>query len=626
MRENATVICWGKRQPASLGALDAPPETTFTQISAGLNFTCGLRQDAAIACWGDSAYGQASPPQGSFTEIAAGLLHACAVPTSQGSRPKLLCWGERFPNGAETLPLDSPLSHIQSGYGFTCGLTPQADIACLSINSRLAEITPGPFIRLGVGERHICALREDGSAHCQGNNNSYQASPPPTKFTQIAAGKNHSCGITRASLIECWGSGRAGAPGKRLAAPDGEFAAIFIGNRTSCALRQNGLPACWHTPAYLPLTPDYILPHDVSLAFGGAKFNSPVDIFPWPSGGLAIVEREGVITVRHDLPDAPQPQTILDLTAATVCCRLENGMLSAALDPQFQDFPFLYVWYITTAEADNVLGEGASGYGRFQVGRLARFRVERGVALKNSEMPILEVPLPNGWHLGGAVRFGADGMLYLGIGENAMPDNAQALNDLRGKIIRIDIRGANAERPYRIPPDNPFAHNPRARPEIWAYGMRNPWRMAFNPANPGSLFVADVGQTTREEVSIATAGANLGWPLCEGDICHDNADLAALVPPAVAYDRDVGCAVIGGVTVPWLNDKFIFGDLCARRVWMLAGDQASGWQMREIAELSEFARNILAFGAGENGGMYILSYDNPILRLDLRLADTLLDE
>ena len=496
------------------------------------------------------------------------------------------------------------------------------------MNSRLAEITPGPFTRLGVGFRHICALREDGGAFCQGNNDSYQASPPPTKFAQIAAGRNHSCGITRASLIECWGSGRAGAPGKRLAAPDGEFAAIFIGFRASCALRQNGRPDCWHTPDYLPLTPDYhyLLPPSVSLAFDGAKFDAPMDIFPWQSGGLAIVEREGVITVRHDRPDAPPPQTILDLTAAVDCCQRETGMLSAALDPQFQDFPFLYVWYKTAAEADNVLGEGAPGYGRIQVGRLARFRVERGAALKNSELPILEVPLH--WHLGGAVRFGADGMLYLGIGDNEMPANAQALNDLRGKIIRIDIRGANPRQPYRIPPDNPFADNSDALPEIWAYGMRNPWRMAFDPANPDALFVADVGEKTREEVSIATAGANLGWPLCEADICQESLDpaiAANLAPPAVSYGRDLGCAVIGGVTVPWLDNGFIFGDLCSRRVWLLAGDQASGWQMRELADLSDLARNILAFGAGENGSMYILSYDNPILRLDSSFADRLPD-
>ena len=488
-------------------------------------------------------------------------------------------------------------------------------MACLSIANRATEITTGPFTQLAVGIDHICALRQDGSASCQGNNQLWQSSPPSTKFAQIAAGWHHSCGITRANLIECWGSGQAGSPGERLAAPDGEFAALAIGWRNSCALRPSGRAVCWRTPDHLPPTDDRLPRGGVSLAFGGAQFDEPVDIFPWQNGGLAIVHRKGIITIHHDDPHAPPSQTILDISDSVVCCNSENGMLSATLDPQFQDFPFLYIWYKTVKDADNVLGEGAPGYGRFQIGRLARFRVERGAALKNSELPILEVPLPNHWHLGGAVRFGADGMLYLGIGENGMPANAQSLNNLRGKIIRIDIRGANPDQPYRIPPDNPFAHTPDARPEIWAYGLRNPWRMAFHPANPASLFIADVGAQTKEEVSIATAGANLGWPLCEGDICRDY-DLAAnLTPPAVAYGRDIGCAVIGGVTVPWLDHQFIFGDLCSRRVWLLAGDQASGWHMREIADLSDHARNILAFGAGRDDIVYILSYDKPILRL-----------
>ena len=387
-------------------------------------------------------------------------------------------------------------------------------------------------------------------------------------------------------------------------------------------------------PKPTPLPPASNLPSvAVSPAFGGAYFYTPVDIFPLPSGGFAIVHRHGVIESRQDLPDAPPPQTILDLTDRVVCCEHEDGMLSAALDPQFQDFPFLYVWYKTTADADNLLGEGAPVY----LGRLARFRVENGVALKNSELPILEVPLPNRFHLGGAVRFGPDGMLYLSIGDNKAKDDAQSLNNLRGKIIRIDVRGANLRQPYRIPPDNPFVDAPGALPEIWAYGLRNPWRMALDPANPGSLFVADVGADKREEVSIATAGANLGWPLCEGYICHNNADLATLTPPAVAYNRaDVArsCAVIGGVTVPWLDNGFIFGDLCARRLWLLerdtapdtVPDSAQPWRMREIANLSDDIHLILAFGAGSDGSLYILSYKGPILRLTPGLVDNLPDE
>ena len=627
LRENGTALCWG-RDHQDMGSLDAPTQTAFRQISAGLHFTCGLRQDATIACWGNDAAGQASPPQGSFSEIAAGASHACAIPISQDAPPELVCWGAPFPNGVETLPLNASISDIQSGGGSTCGLTPQADMVCARVSQRLTEITPGPFSSLDVGLQHVCALREDGGAFCQDDNRRLRSIPPPTKFVQIAAGWHHSCGITRASRIECWGSGRPAAPGERLAAPNEEFVAIAIGWRNSCALRPNGHAVCWGTPDYLPsiLASEIAnISDSVSPAFGSAEFNAPVDIFPWPSGGLAVAELRGVIAAHRDQPAAPPPQTILDLTHAVG----ESGMLSATLDPQFEDFPFLYVWYSAyvwhSAAESGVLDAGSP----YRVGRLARFRVNRGIAVRGSELAILDVHMTNHSHMGGVVRFGSDGILYLGIGDTGNKDYAQALDSLKGKIIRIDVRGATPDQPYRIPPDNPFVDNPGARPEIWAYGMRNPWRMAFDPKNPDSLFVADVGESTREEVSIANAGANLGWPLCEADICQESLDAATganLTPPAVAYGRDFGCAVIGGVTVPWLDDGFIFGDVCSRRVWLLernippagAQDGPQAWRMREIANLSESARNITAFGAGADGSVYVLPGSGPILRLHPR--------
>ena len=617
LRENGAILCWGR---GAHSALPPPAQTGFRQISAGRDFTCALRQDQTIACWGNNARGRSTPPQGSFSEIAAGASHTCALPLPQPSPPALLCWGGAFPNGAEPLPLDAPISDIQSGAGFTCGLTPQADMACLSINTRLTEITPGPFTQLEAGVGHICALRQDGSAFCQGDNYRFQATPPTTKFAQIAAGWHHSCGITRARRIECWGIGRAGSPGERLAAPDGEFAAITIGYRNSCAIRSNRRAVCWITPDYLPapIAPE-IANLSASPAFGGAEFQSPVDLLQWQNGELAVVEQRGVITAHRDQPDPPPPKTILDISHA-------GGMLSAALDPRFEDFPFLYVWYsahIWRADAaDNLLDAGPPRL----IARLARFRVERGIAIRGSELAILNVHISNESHIGGAVRFGADGMLYLGIGDNGNKGYPQALNDLRGKIIRIDVRGAHTDKPYGVPPDNPFVDNPNARPEIWAYGLRNPWRMAFDPANPHRLFVADVGESTREEVSIATPGANLGWPLCEADLCQESLDpaiAASLTPPAVAYGRDLGCAVIGGVTVPWLNNAFIFGNTCYRRVWLMEPNHAPAgppnspqtWRMRQIANLSGSARSINAFAATANGSLYALPGRGAILRL-----------
>ena len=613
IRENATALCWGHDRNG-YGSLAPPAQTAFRQISAGLNFTCGLRQDQTIACWGNNSAGQAAPPLGSFSEIAAGANHACALPLPQDSPPALLCWGRQFPNGAETLPLNVPVSDIQAGGDSTCGLTPQGDMACLRINQRLSEITPGPFTQLAAGLAHTCALREDGSAFCQGNPDRLRATPPPTKFAQIAAGWYHTCGITRARRIECWGSGVPAAPGERLAAPDGEFVAITIGWRNSCALSPDRRAVCWSTPDYGASS---FLNIAIPKAFGGAKFDAPVDIFPWPSGGLAIVDRSGLIAAYRDRPNAPPPLPILDLTDEVVCCPDESGMLSAALDPQFDDFPFLYLWY--SAAQDDATGEGEPGY----VGRLTRFRVNNGVALKDSALVILEAYLPEHKRRGGDIRFGADGMLYLGIGDNTTTRAAQTLDTLRGKIIRIDVRGATAAQPYRIPPDNPFVSAPNARPEIWAYGMRNPWRMDFDPSNPNRLFVADVGEHAKDEVSIATAGANLGWPLCEADLCQESLDAATaanLAPPAIAYGvNDRGCAIIGGHVVPWLDNAFIFGDLCSRRLWLLEPNNSPGspqsWRMRELANLSESTHSITAFGAAPDGSVYILPRTGPILRL-----------
>ena len=624
LRENGAVSCWGYDQH-NYDSLTPPAGTDFRQISAGLNFTCALRQDSTIVCWGSNSHGQATPPQGAFSEIAAGQLHACALPTPQSSPPEILCWGETFPNRTESLPLDAPISDIQSGAGFTCGLTPQSNMACVQIKPSLIEPPPGPFTRISAGLRHICALRPDGSAICQGDNAQRQTSPPPTQFTHIAAGWNHSCGITRESQIECWGSGRAGSPGERLAAPHGEFTDLSIGWRNSCALRPDRRAFCWETPDHLT----YYLPLGIAEAFGGAKFDQPVDIFEWPSGGFAITHRGGVITIHRDQPNPPPPQTVLDISDSVVCCPGEIGMFTAALDPQFHQFPYLYVWY--GAVADNALSEGTPAFS----GRLSRFRISRGVAVNGSELTILEVAQPGIARLGSALRFGPDGMLYLslGVGHGNASANAQSLQTLRGKIIRIDVRGATAERPYRIPPDNPFADIPGVLPEIWAYGLRSPWRMDFDPSDPSRIFVGDVGENTKEEVSIATAGANLGWSLCEADICQESIDpalAASLTPPVVAYGRDQGCAVIGGVAVPWLNNNFIFSDLCSRRLWILEPNTsqdspsdttqdtqaaAQPWRMRELADLSAPARFIYSFGLASDGSVYILARESPILRL-----------
>ena len=594
LQADGTALCWGPNISDSLELPGGNP--SFTRISAGLNFTCGLRIDGAIACWGENRFGQASPPVGSFAEIAAGRDHACAL--SEGA---LTCWGRDFSDGADTIQEVPPLSAIQAGFGFTCGLTPNDDMACLRNYDEKLTITPGPFTDIGIGLHHACAIRVNGSVFCLEDRERYwqRSQPPPTKFVQISGGWHHACGITESSDIECWGSGVAGAAGERLSAPEGKFAKISIGWRNSCALNPDGYATCWQQP-------DVQNPSELQEAFGGIKFVQPVELFPLPSGELAVVERNGLIVAYSDEPNAAPPKTMLDLTDKTVCCENESGMLSAALDPQVEEYPFLYVYYNLLSK--HAYGENMPGL----VSRLARFRVERGRALRDSELTILDVPNLGLLHHGGAIRFGADGMLYLGIGDNISPENAQTLDTLLGKILRIDVRGAAPEQPYRIPPDNPFVNNPEARAEIWAYGLRNPWRMDFAP--DGRLFVFDVGKQTQEEISIAAAGANLGWPLCEGSVCEEGAapDAVGLTAPIYAYGRDEGCAIIGGVNVPWLNNGFVFGDYCRKSVWLLEQDESEGWRARPLAQVRRY---LLSFGIDADGTVYVLSNRNPIMRL-----------
>ena len=241
------------------------------------------------------------------------------------------------------------------------------------------------------------------------------------------------------------------------------------------------------------------------------------------------------------------------------------------------------------------------------------------------ELVILDLPQDGLNHFGG-VRFGPDGMLYLSLGDRAergLPGGnqaAQSLATLAGKIVRIDVRGATAARPYRVPDDNPFVAAPDARPEIWAYGLRNPWRMSFD--GEGRLWVGDVGHASVEEVSVAGAGANLGWPLLEGNLCLVRTSCALAppaAPPVMTYGHTGGnCAVVGGVALPDPDGRYVFGDHCSGRVWALEGSAGGGRWMQELLDLPW---PIGSFGRGRGGEVYVLTFGGPVIRLDTAAAE-----
>ena len=428
-----------------------------------------------------------------------------------------------------------------------------------------------------------------GIVFCQGRNS---VKAPETALTHLALGQGYACGLTAQGSAECWNGGG------RLATPPGRFAALSAGYSAVCGRRASGPAECW----------DYAF--DAAGRFSGRFLDKPVDLLAWPDGGLAVAERRGVIG-RHR-PGAP-PLPLLDLTDETLCCFASLGVISVALDPEFQQFPFLYVWH-TRKPPDSPGGLPSA--------RLLRFPAGGGRIEAAAELVILELPLLHPetvHHFGGGLAFGPDGMLYLGLGDNEEPPESQSLASLWGSIIRIDVRGATPEQPYRIPPDNPLRDTPGARAEIWAYGLRNPWRMSFD--SQGRLWVGDVGGHRWEEASIASSGANLGWPRFEGRECRGGktqcAALDGAVPPAFDYNHAESCAIIWGGeyrgrVLPTLRGALLFTDYCAGKVWALENTPETGWQKREIAEFSGL---VSSFSAGVGGERYLLLLDGAIVPL-----------
>ena len=343
-------------------------------------------------------------------------------------------------------------------------------------------------------------------------------------------------------------------------------------------------------------------------ALGGRAFEQPIELLAWPGGGLLVAEQRGGVSLYLDDGSV---RGVLDLSERVIF-RGEQGLLSVALDPEFADHPFLYAWYSPRGT---------------NIARLSRFPVEGTLADAGRELIILEIeqPFPN--HNGGAVRFGPDGMLYLGIGDGGAANDpyghGQDRSTLLGTIIRIDVRDASTQYPYRVPADNPLLGVAGVRPEIYAWGMRNPWRMAFDPETV-ALWYADVGQNRVEEVGIIAPGGNHGWNVFEGTECFGrDEDCAALdhIPPLAEYGHDLGCSVTGGVVyrgaeLPWLDGAYLFADYCSGRVWAL--EQFDGaWQMRELAQLDAL---IASFGVNAAGEVYLLTFDGPILRLSAAAA------
>ena len=359
-------------------------------------------------------------------------------------------------------------------------------------------------------------------------------------------------------------------------------------------------------PAALPL--DSLTPRLLPFASG---FNKPTFLTHAGDGSsrLFVVEQAGRILVIKDGAVSSTP--FLDIVSIVGSDANEQGLFSVAFQPDYANNGLFFVNY-TDRQGDTTI---------------ARYQVSNNpdVADPNSARILLTINQPYPNHNGGQLAFGPDGYLYIGMGDggaaNDPHDNGQNLNTLLGKILRLDIDNAD---PYGAPQDNPFVNQSDARPEIWSYGWRNPWRFSFDRVT-GDMYIADVGQNQYEEVDVELAGTpagqNYGWRLMEGLHCFNpqNCDPTSLgvALPVVEYDHSQGCSVTGGYVYrgadfPDLTGVYFYGDYCSGIVWGLRREADGSWAQ---AQLLQAQANISSFGQDKAGEVYLVDHRGDISQI-----------
>ena len=319
------------------------------------------------------------------------------------------------------------------------------------------------------------------------------------------------------------------------------------------------------------------------------------------SEGLVLTQ-DGMIW-RVPLEDGSPPELFGDLTDRLVnATGTEEGLLGLAPSPDFESDGRVYLYYTTGSPGPSVL---------------SRFQVVDGALDTFSERVLLEVPQPFANHNGGQLAFGPDGYLYLALGDGGAAGdpqgNGQDLSTLLGAILRLDVSGDD----LAVPADNPFVGVDGARPEIYAYGLRNPWRFSFDRAT-GDMWAADVGQDRSEEVDRIIAGRNYGWNIMEGFECFspsENCPTGGLELPRAVYGRDGGCSVTGGFvyrgpSMPELDGWYVYGDFCSGRIWAVNTADSS-----EPVLLAETGLPIASFGELPDGELLVLTFANAVFRL-----------
>jgi glucose/arabinose dehydrogenase len=328
-------------------------------------------------------------------------------------------------------------------------------------------------------------------------------------------------------------------------------------------------------------------------------FEQPVALVADPATptALYVVEQAGRIWAL----DAGHAKLFLDLRSK-VRTSSEEGLLCAAFHPHDKEGRYYAVYSVKGAKPRRT--------------RLSEFR--RG---SSKERLLLEVTKRWSNHNGSTLAFGPDGFLYISLGDGGSggdPDgNAQNLKSPLGKILRIDVDHQGPGLAYAIPADNPWAGKPAARAEVWAYGLRNPWRMAFDSAT-GALWAGDVGQDAREEVDLIVKGGNYGWNWREGTQAYKSGGKGSFVGPILDYGRDDGFCITGGPVARGaapksLLGRYLYADFGTRTLWSLDAGSKSAASVRKEGTCPDAPSS---FGTDAEGHVYVVGYENGLYRLE----------
>lgn len=349
----------------------------------------------------------------------------------------------------------------------------------------------------------------------------------------------------------------------------------------------------------------------IEPAFPNLRFERPLLLLAPPDGTdrVFVVEQIGKASWFENRPDVTQDDVhlALDLRSGVLAPGQkrggnEEGFLGMAFCPHLKDHRHVFTYYSAAKPRRSVVSRWTMDE-----------KLER--VLPDSEHVIMEIPQPYSNHNGGHIEFGPDGFLYITLGDggaaNDPHNNSQDKSTLLGSILRIDVH-FDGDEPYRVPPDNPFVNEAGSRPEIWAYGLRNAWRFAFDPET-GDMWAGDVGQNKFEEIDIIVKGGNYGWNIREGfapfrDV-KPGEEPGELRNPVIAYDRKAGISVTGGRVyrgkqVPSLVGAYTYADFGSGRVWMLRWDGSRVTENRQVGRVPAPS----SFGVDAAGELYICSF------------------